>query len=239
MWLPILIVPDTLSTVNQIPTLSAEQNLDGRNSRWETHRIARRAELISTARKAIHRLGGNVSMEEIAAECNTSKSVYYRYFGDKAGLQQAVSQVVVSQMQEKILSAAQAASSPRETLRAMISAYLQMAQTSPNVYAFVTWTPEFASPALDPDKAVEFTDFIGAISAIFAEPLGDIFKDSDGARGRAARNFWPQAAIGMVRAAGEQWIAISEGPSKPSEEKMSNLITDWLYASINGRTGND
>ncbi len=213
--------------------------MDGRHARWEAHRVARRRELIRAARKAIHRLGGNVSMEEIAAECKTSKSVYYRYFGDKAGLQSEVSQVVVAQMRDKILSAGQAASSPRETLRAMISAYLQMAQTSPNVYAFVTGTPEFAAPALDKDKAAEFTDFLGEISAMFAEPLGEIFKDSDSARGRAARNFWPQAAIGMVRAAGEQWIATPEGSSKPSEEKMSNLITDWLYASINGRTSND
>ena len=62
----------------------------------------------------------------------------YNSFGDKAGLQQAVGEVVLSQMQRKIQEAAQNADTPREGLLAMVSAYLQMADTSPNVYTFVT-----------------------------------------------------------------------------------------------------
>ena len=116
--------------------------MDGRASRWQSHREERRRELIKSARKAVHALGSDASMEDIAAAAGTSKSVFYRYFGDKAGLQQAVGEVVLSQMQRRIQEAAQSAQTPREGLFAMVSAYLQMAETSPNVYAFVTrYTP--------------------------------------------------------------------------------------------------
>ena len=112
--------------------------VDGRAARWQSHREERRRELIKSARKAVHALGSDASMEDIAAAAGTSKSVFYRYFGDKAGLQQAVGEVVLSQMQRRIQEAAQSAQTPREGLLAMVSAYLQMAETSPNVYTFVT-----------------------------------------------------------------------------------------------------
>ena len=111
---------------------------DGRSSRWQSHREERRRELIKSARRAVHVLGSDASMEDIAAAAGTSKSVFYRYFGDKAGLQQAVGEVVLSQMQRRIQEAAQSAVTPREGLLAMVTAYLQMASTSPNVYTFVT-----------------------------------------------------------------------------------------------------
>ena len=133
------------------PDPSAEPT-DGRASRWQGHREERRRELIKAARRAVHSLGSDASMEDIAAAAGTSKSVFYRYFGDKAGLQQAVGEVVLGQMQQRIKEAAQSAQTPREGLLAMVSAYLQMAETSPNVYTFVTsYAP--ADPSSPPHPA--------------------------------------------------------------------------------------
>jgi AcrR family transcriptional regulator len=77
-------------------------------------------------------------MEDIAAAAGTSKSVFLPLFRRQGRLQQAVGEVVLSQMQRRIQEAAQSAQTPREGLLAMVSAYLQMAETSPNVYTFVT-----------------------------------------------------------------------------------------------------
>ena len=52
--------------------------VDGRASRWQSHREERRRELIKSARRAVHRLGSDASMEDIAAAAGTSKSVFYR-----------------------------------------------------------------------------------------------------------------------------------------------------------------
>ncbi|MFC3184866.1 helix-turn-helix domain-containing protein [Pseudoglutamicibacter albus] len=69
-----------------------EREGDGRATRWEDHRRQRREELLIAARRAIHHGGPQLSMDEIAAAAQTSKSVYYRYFGDKDGLRAAISQ---------------------------------------------------------------------------------------------------------------------------------------------------
>jgi AcrR family transcriptional regulator len=205
--------------------------VDGRASRWQSHREERRRELIKSARKAVHALGSDASMEEIAVASGTSKSVFYRYFGDKAGLQQAVGEVVLNQMQRRIQEAAQSAQTPREGLFAMVSAYLQMAETSPNVYTFVTrhapGEPESAGAAMStPGGAL--SHFFAAISDMIARPM----RSHLGEDKEAVIGYWPNAAIGLVRNAGEQWLASPPGPAKPDQEAMARQITDWLCFGI-------
>jgi AcrR family transcriptional regulator len=205
-------------------------SVDGRASRWQSHREERRRELIKSARKAVHALGSDASMEDIAAAAGTSKSVFYRYFGDKAGLQQAVGEVVLSQMQRRIQEAAQSAQTPREGLFAMVSAYLQMAETSPNVYTFVTrYTPGDAGAANGTiATAGALGHFFAAISDMIARPMRSHLGDGR----EAVIGYWPNAAIGLVRNAGEQWLASPASPSKPDQEAMARQITDWLCLGI-------
>lgn len=56
-------------------------------------------------------------MDDIATHAGTSKSIMYRYFTDKTGLQQAVSEEVMQQIREALETAAHTATSPRDALR--------------------------------------------------------------------------------------------------------------------------
>ncbi|MDF9276467.1 TetR/AcrR family transcriptional regulator [Arthrobacter sp. EH-1B-1] len=204
---------------------------DGRSSRWSKHREARRAELIRTARKAVHRIGPGASMEDIASAADTSKSVFYRYFGDKAGLQRAMGEVVVGRMQEHLIEAARKASTPRDGLRAMVSAYLQMASSSPSVYVFVTQpTPDSASTL---DASPTLSSFFDAISVMLASPMEEyLAQEPPAAAIPQPLALWPRAAIGMVRAAGEQWLSTPPGPARPTEPDLADSITAWLFDGI-------
>ena len=77
--------------------------LDGRSARWAQHREQRRAELLDVARHLIHDRGPDVTMEDIAAASGTSKSIVYRYFSDKAQLQQELGRSIFATMHRRLL----------------------------------------------------------------------------------------------------------------------------------------
>jgi AcrR family transcriptional regulator len=218
--------------VNAASSVPAQASGDGRAERWSAHRTSRRKELVRAARHAIHRMGPDASMEEIAAAAGTSKPVFYRYFGDKSGLQRAVGEAVAERMQAKLQAAAEIASTEHDGLRAMVDVYLQMAESSPNVYAFVT---RGAGPDTAAVQGAMPVHFFSAVTAMIEAPLRHHLES----RGRAgidlaAASFWPPAAIGMVRAAGERWLRTPPGPDKPGREAMTEQITGWLWAGIAG-----
>ncbi|RZU61267.1 TetR/AcrR family transcriptional regulator [Zhihengliuella halotolerans] len=211
---------------------------DGRASRWEAHREARRLDLLRIARKAIHRLGPNASMEDIAAEAGTSKSVFYRYFGDKSGLRRAVGSIVVEHMRSTVLEAGKTAATEEEGLHGMVAAYLAMAERSPNVYFFVTSLAHdpLAAEARGEEEDEEPLDtFFRDITTLMGESLAHYLDRTDRTAGSEQHTLlWPQASIGMVRAAGEAWLRMPASAEKPTHEELTDTITGWLVHGISG-----
>jgi AcrR family transcriptional regulator len=210
---------------------------DGRSSRWDRHRQQRRADLIRAARRAVHALGPQAAMDDIATHAGTSKSVFYRYFGDKNGLQVAVGERAIDFMERELLAAAETSDNALDGLYSMVSAYLRLAESSPNVYAFSTrLPPETSDPAAGPeDQPAAMADFFERIAAVidvhFREYLRQQRREPSV---DSATWFWPRAAIGMVRSTGESWLATPPETGRPDADRLARQITSWLTVGLTG-----
>lgn len=201
---------------------------DGRSTRWESHRQARRHELVDAAVRAIRRHGAGVGMDDLAAVAGTSKTVIYRHFTDRAGLYHAVSERVETQILHDISKALASSDvgqpEPRAVIAATIDAYLTLVERDPQLYRFCITPPPESRRALGDPAADLVTAIVERISAEFAGPLAERHEHA------GVAGMWAFGLVGMVRAAADAWLA--QDPRMPRTE-LTRILADlaWSGAS--------
>src|SRR5699024_171561 len=165
--------------------------------------------------------GPTVSMEEIANHAGTSKSVFYRYFEDKKGLQQAVAQASIDFMENELKKAGKAADSAQDGLYTMVLSYLRLADSSPNVYNFST--------AIPTGMAIFTVNMARFLQRTVERALPQYQNEPNGTH---LAYYWSTAAVGFVRAAGEGYIAEQSGRDLLIGEILARSIADWLLVGI-------
>ena len=208
--------------MKQVTTL-----VDGRNSRWQRHRAQRRLELITAARDAVAANGAAISMEEIATACGTSKSVFYRYFKDKAGVQAAVGEYFVTRMRRRMVAAASGADTFAAMIHALVSEFLRSVAGSGEVYRFVVTAPD------EQDSTIE--RFVDSVRDLLVEQHVRRHGGQDLPVG--VLQCWAASTVGMVRGAGEAWLAQGDTPGKPDRHTMSRIITTWAVEGLRPEAG--
>ncbi len=188
---------------------------DGRSRRWAAHREQRRAELSRAARKAVNRCGPDLSMDELATAMGTSKSIVYRYFTDKSGLQAAVGQSVLDEIADALAAAARQQGSAQERMRAMVEIYVGTLTHSPNVYRFVT-----------AQQGAQLSTFLVTVAEAVATPLREILAEADPEGDLST--LWASGMVGFVRGAGESWLN-SPPERRHDPDVMVDLLAGWLW----------
>jgi AcrR family transcriptional regulator len=207
---------------------------DGRSTRWDDHRVARRRELVEATLRAIRAHGAGVGLDDVAATAGTSKTVLYRHFGDRGGLYAAVCASVDARILRDVGAAlgapgadlAGAGSTPREVIGAAIDAYLRLVERDPEVYRFVVTAPLLGTSAQG-DPAAPVT---GHVAAQLAAVVGDALRSSG--RATAPAEVWATGLVGMVRAAADRWLASPDGLTRADlAGHLTDLAWDGLAAA--------
>ncbi len=206
---------------------ATEVTPDGRSSRWDEHRLARRQELVEATLRAIREHGAGVGMDEVAATARTSKTVFYRHFTDRAGLYTAVAERVDATIIRDLTRAAgdPAPDGPRDVVHGVIGAYLRLVADDPEVYRFIVNAPIVpAGERPEGDVAAGMTDRIAMhVADLVAVGLGS---------GGAAPRMWGVALVGMVRATADAWLAAGGAVGGPSSEALADDLTALVWDGL-------
>jgi AcrR family transcriptional regulator len=219
---------------------AAEAAVDGRSRRWDEHRAQRRTELVEATLKAIRTRGAGVGIDDIATLAGTSKTVFYRHFTDRAGLYGAVAERVNASILRDITRAvgdvlaltggrAQPTSAPRDVLAAAVDAYLSLVETDPEVYRFIV-----AAPLVPPSERTETIDLASSVSQSIAVQIGGLVAVALEAAGRstAPAPTWGHAVVGMVRAAGDDWLRAGAASSGTSRDTLKEHLTELIWSGL-------
>ena len=131
----------------------------------------------------------------------------------------------------------------------MVAVYLEMIESSPNVYAFVTRNGSVESGG-------PLGHFLDSVTALVAAPFArglteerDGRRTARGPRRRAGRRAlaarvalaesWAAGAVGFVRGAGEWWLAHRDEPGSPDREELTAQVAAWLWAGPVGLLARD
>lgn len=193
---------------------------DGRTTRWEAHRDARRIEFVEAAVRAIDRHGPNASVADIAAEAGISKPVIYRYFADKDELHEAVGQWGAELVLGRMAPALTSRGPVRDRVARACDAYLESIEEHPQVFLLLV---RHRTDGTDP-----LADGKAAIAAMMARILGDNLRRAQ--VDAAGAEPWAEGLVGLGLSIGEWWLT----RRTMSRDAVARYLTEFVWHAFDG-----
>ena len=187
---------------------------DGRRLRWAEHRAVRRKELLEAVMSAVRERGPGIDMDDVRAVSGISKSVFYRYFDDKADLYLAVGLEVAERISGAVVASVEGQHDPRAMLAAGIDAFLRCVDEDPELYRFAVNRP--ASEGIVRDHSTVVGEHMSRL-------IGDLLREAGQDSGVAEP--WAFAMVGAIRAAAERWLE----QRTMTREALAGYLTDLLW----------
>jgi len=198
---------------------SQVKDQDGRSTRWDDHREARRAELVAAAVDAIDTHGSGASIAQIAESAGVSKPVLYRYFSDKDDLYRAVGQWGAEQVIEQLVPVLVETGSMRDRIYAGCSAYLEVLDEHPQVFLLLVEHRSADDPLADGKDLIATT---------FAKLMGDTLRRLSVDAGAAEP--WAHGLIGMGLSVGEWYLR----RDIMSRESTAQYLASFIWHAFAG-----
>ncbi|AUI63664.1 TetR/AcrR family transcriptional regulator [Amycolatopsis sp. BJA-103] len=207
------------------PTAGEADTGDARRDRWRKHRIARRAEFVEAALRALDTHGPDLGMEDVAAEAGVTKPVLYRHFDDKADLYVALGQRGTEILFQRLIPAINSELAPVPRIRMALDAFFSVIEEHPNLYRLLARGGLQEKVLVKSDVVAEDKELIAtALTALLGDYMRMFNMDS------GAAEPWAHGIVGMVQSTGEWWL----DRRSMGRDSVVEYLTQIIWAAIDG-----
>ncbi|MDO5025352.1 MAG: TetR/AcrR family transcriptional regulator [Trueperella sp.] len=209
---------------------SDKHQIDRRSARWDQHRKERYEELLAITRDAVNKYGKEISMDDIADEAQTSKSILYKYFGDKIGLQFAIGEATLKELLAKMSAAIQGAADRREVLYNAIDQVFLLIEKEPDLFRFMR-VGIFESEELDPNA--DIFDLDSAVGDLLMQFLPESKNMKNHPYRKALARIWGTTTVFLVRGVADVWLQAREAVLRTNRHpNRTPDISDVVLGSL-------
>ena len=155
----------------------------------------------------------------------------YRYFGDRAGLHEAIvdriEELLIGEVGQTLATVG-GDPHPREVIRAAVAAFVSFVERDANLYHFLTRAPSMPGAVLGPRTCVEICCRTGLVLLERAKAVADM--------PAGTLDLWAAATVGLVRTG--CWPGCTASRKLPAEDVVDALTElAWHGTSTAFRRG--
>lgn len=204
---------------------------DGRRERWTHHKAERRAHILDAAISVIeeHEPGADVQIAQIAERAGLGRTVLYRHFDDRAGLERAIQGRVVELLLEEIRPRVLLKGSIEEIILRIIAPYVRWAGAHPALHRLLERE----------DPAASGGDVVQIAMAEIAEQVRDLIAAAAFLLGletddelEVAMELLSVSIVAAAFASTRHWSARHTGAL--TADDLAELTTQTIWYQIHG-----
>lgn len=197
---------------------------DGRQSRWDQHKLERRALIIDAAIATLEETpaGEEIHVQTIAEKAGLGRSVVYRHFDDRADLDRAVQARALQLLREQLIPEVTLEGSIDDIILRILTAYVGWAAGHPVLHR-IALTEQAGEAASVLESAIqEIADSVHGLFTLGAALVGVTLSEDD----QAALDPMIFGLVGQAVAATRHWL------SRPTQEPSVDVLADLMRQSV-------
>ncbi|POX37889.1 TetR/AcrR family transcriptional regulator [Streptomyces sp. Ru73] len=199
-----------------------EPQIDGRSTRWDEHKAQRQMELVDAAVALIEEEGAPFRVQRLAERVGLSRSVLYRHFKDRAGLDELIRRRVVQSFMRRMEPTLTFEGTIEESVQRVVGAHLDWVAEHPRLYAYMG----VGEHAMGDGSLV--ADTKTAIALMLSERFGDVLK-ALGVQDAPIRSV-AVGIVGFVDTSVNQWVR--DPQREVSKEELRAMLCRSVWAVL-------
>lgn len=213
-----------------MPSIAHQGRPDGRQSRWDQHKLERRALILDAAIELIEELGSADSfhVQQIAERAGLTRPVVYRHFTDRAELARAVQTRVLEMVRAELEPQVSLHGSIDEIILRIVETYVRWAASHPALHAMADLDIGGGSSADLNVGLREIAEQISALIQLVVVLLGVELGEDEA----AALDPLCFGVVGQVFATVRSWLGRPD--LNPEVEALARLLAKSVWFQIDG-----